>query len=115
MEIDQKTWDINLKEVLNINGRGAQHIYVELIASPYVYDNDIVRVYMDLDLPEDLLKKETIVYQYAQLLPTVATEGTDYYTSFGCQITVKEDGEEAPYEVDNFFGVGKLDATATSG
>ena len=112
MEIDQKTWDIDVKEDLGYDGRGSQHIYIELIASPYFYDDDIVRVYMDLDLPEAALRDDTIVYQYMQLLAKDAEEGTDDYISVGCQITVGEEGSE---KVDNYLGTSKLDAQSTAG
>jgi len=112
MEIDQKTWDIDVKEDLGYDGRGSQHIYIELIASPYFYDDDIVRVYMDLDLPEAALGDDTIVYQYMQLLPKDAEEGADDYISVGCQITVGEEGSE---KVDNYLGTTKLDAQSTAG
>ena len=107
MEIDQKSWDIDVKEDLGFDGRGQQHIYIELIASPYVYDDDLVRIWMDLELPEAALKNDTVVYQYMQLLAKDATEGTDPYISFGCQLTV---GEENSFKVDNYMGVTKLDA-----
>lgn len=112
MEIDQKTWDIDVKEDLGYDGRGTQHIYVELIASPYFYDDDIVRVYMDLDLPEAALGDGTIVYQYMQLLPKDAEEGEEDYISVGCQITV---GQEDSEKIDNYLGTSKLDAESTAG
>jgi hypothetical protein len=111
MEIDSKTWNIDVKEDLGSDGRGEQRIYIELIASPYIYDDDIVRVYMDLELPEWALKDGTIVYQYLQLLEKDTTEGTDPYVSVGCQSTVGEEGEK----IDNYLGVSKLDAESTAG
>ena len=113
MEIDQKSWDVDVKDDLGYDGRGSQHIYIELIASPYIYDDDIVRVYMDLDLPESALEDGTIVYQYMQLLESGTTEGTDPYVSFGCQLTVGD--EEGNAIVDNYLGVTKLDAESTAG
>ena len=66
--LDDKTWDIDVKEDLGFEGRGEQRMFTELIVSPAFSDDDILRVYMEIELPEDVLKNGTIVYQYMQLL-----------------------------------------------
>lgn len=110
VELDYKTWDINVSEDLGFNGRGTQNVYTELIASPYFYDDDVLRIIMDLDLPDIALEDGTVVYQYIQLIGKDETEGTDPYISVGCQLTV---GEEGSQKVENFYGLNKMDyATA---
>lgn len=112
LPIDHKSWDIDVKTDLGFDGRGSQNLYIELIASPLFTEDDIVRVYMDLDLPEQALTNGTIVYQYIQLLANGATAGTDDYISVGCGLTV---GEEGSQWVDNYQGTTKLDKSATAG
>lgn len=106
--LDDKTWDIDVKEDLGFEGRGEQRMFTELIVSPAFSDDDILRVYMEIELPEDVLKNGTIVYQYMQLLGENDMEGQDPYMSVGCQVTV---GDMESRKVENFYGVDKMDVT----
>lgn len=74
-ELDDKTWDIDVKQDLGFDGKGEQRMYTELIVSPKVSDDDILRVYMEIELPMDALKNDTIVYQYMQLIGENDMEG----------------------------------------
>ena len=96
----------------NYNGRGQQSLYIEVIANPYYGYDDLMRVYMNLELPEDILKEGRVVYHYMQLLAEGATEGDDDYISVGCSVTI---GDEPKQKIDNFIGTSRLNATATEG
>jgi len=111
-EIEYKNFDINVEEDLGFPGRGSQSVYVELLSNEMVFVDDMVRIYMDLELPEDSLKDGTVVFQYIQLLPEGAAEGTDAYISAGCKLTI---GEEDSEEIINYYGTQKLDAASQSG
>lgn len=110
--IEEKEWDVDVEKALGYDGRGEQRLEIELIASPYVTEDDIVLVTMTLDLPEDALTEGTIVYHYVQLLPEGATAGTDDFISVGCQHTA---GVFGTTHVDNYQGTSKLDAASTAG
>ena len=110
--IDDKSWDIDVEKDLGFSGRGSQYVYSEIISSPYYYEDDVLRVWMDISLPEDSLKNGTVVYQYMQLIGKDEEEGVDAYIGIGCQTTV---GEEGSQKVENFYGTTKMDAVSTSG
>lgn len=111
-EIEFKNFDIDVAQDLGFNGRGQQSVYVELLSNEMVFVDDMVRIYMDLELPEDALTDGTVVFQYIQLLAEGSVEGTDDYISAGCKITI---GEEDSEEIINYYGTQKLDAASQTG
>ena len=42
IELDAKSWAIDMAEDFGYNGRGEQALYVDLVASPFFYDDDVL-------------------------------------------------------------------------
>lgn len=110
-EIDYKTWDINVAEDLGFNGRGEQSMYTELVTSPYFYDDDLIRVYMDVELPTVSVPEGTIIFQYVQFKAKEATDN-DPVLSVSCQVTVGDWGSQ---KIENYFGYNKMDLASVQG
>ena len=105
-DIDSKTWSIDVEADFDIKGRGEQTMKTELMVSASAAEDDILRITLSLELPEEILEEGVIAYQYVWML----AEGDDYaidgYTTVGCkqEINTSEYSEEITAEIQNYNG-----------
>lgn len=86
--LKEKTFEIDVAANFDVKGRGKQDFYVELIMSKAYNEDDIMRLTWYMDLPSSLLKNDTVVYQYAQLLEEGGVYGTDDLIGVACATVV---------------------------
>jgi len=104
--IKEKTFEIDVAANFDINGRGKQEFFVELIMSKAYNEDDIMRLTWNMDLPSSLMKNGTVVYQYAQLLEEGGVYGTDDLIGVACASVVGNTTNIT--HVYNYFGPTSL-------
>lgn len=82
----------------------------EFKISTYFDQDDIFKLILTTDLPSAILPNGSIVYQYAQMLPSSGTATTPM-TSVGCKTVV---GDPSLTAVENFEGLKKLSGATDS-
>lgn len=90
---------------------GEMRMDSEFKISTYFDQDDIFKLILTTDLPSAILPNGSIVYQYAQMLPSSGTAGTTPMTSVGCKTVV---GDPSLTAVENFEGLKKLSGATDS-